>query len=324
MSTPKQLGIGDALYAMLAGPASSAGSFLSALGNVVNTGVIQPAANIARFGNPLPSAEAVSKFNAQSAASDAAEARNTGGQVWASGIGGLGAGIALTRLQQALSKANNPDIKYKKFVPGPKDVDEDEKLAADAPAAPNTGLLNAIVSAPGNVVQAIADEKNNRDAAKAVLMLGGSALGLYGGHKLVQHIGQKQHKEELQDTVEDAKKEYQRALLGKRASEDLAAAFDICEKTANGGSMLPAGIRQLVAMLDLTQAPLKATNLHTPYWVANAGLGALSTKMVYDWTRERGKDKALAEAQKARARLAGAPSIYVDPEQLAKIKAVAD
>lgn len=322
MSTPQQLGVGTALYSILSGSANSAGSFLSALGNAINSGVVRPAANIARYGALSPSPEAVNRFNAQHAAAEAADARDTGGLVWASGIGGLGAGIALTRLQQALSSANKPDIKYKKFVPGPKDVDEEEKLAgADNPAA---GIVNAIISAPGNIVHAIADEENNRNAAKAVLMLGGSALGLYGGNKLVQHIGQKQHKEELQDDVEAAKKEYQRALLGKRASEDLAAAFDICEKTANSGSVLPAGLRQLVAALDVSQAPLKLTGWHTPYWVANAGLGALSAKMVYDWTRERGKDKALEDAQKARARLAGAPSIYVDPEQLAKIKAVAD
>jgi hypothetical protein len=139
----------------------------------------------------------------------------------------------------------------------------------------------------------------------------------------MQSIAKKQRKEELQDTVEEAKKEYQRALLGKRAAADLDAAFNLLQKTADGESMLPAAVRPVVSLLDLAQAPLKGLGLHQAYWMANAGLGALSAKMVYDWTRERGKDKALEDAQKARARLAGAPSIYVDPEQLAKIKAVA-
>ena len=178
------------------------------------------------------------------------------------------AGIALTRLQQALASTNKPDIKYKKFVPGPKDVDEEEKLAADAPPAQNTGLINALISAPGNLTHAIADDATNRDTAKSVLMLGGAGLGLLGGHKLMQYIGQKQHKEDLQDTVEDAKKEYQRALLGKRAGDDLNTAFAVFEKAGE----LPAGIKHIISLLDVTQAPLKAFGLHKPYWMVSTGL----------------------------------------------------
>lgn len=323
MSTPKQLGVTDAISAVAGSTANQAGSFLSALGNVLNTYGVRPVSNAVQYGTPMPSGADVARLASQHAAAEATDARQTGGNVWAAGLGGLGAGVALTRLQQLLSSANKPDIKYKKFVPGTNVDDEEEKLAGSVTAAPTPGLINSVVSAPGNFVHAIADDQTNRDTLKAVLMLGGSTLGLYGGHRLMQQIAQKQHKEELQDTVEDAKKEYQRALLGKRASADLDAAFSVFEKTANNESALPAAVQPLVSILDGAQWPLKATGLHQAYWMANAGLGALSAKMVYDWTRERGKDKALAEAQKARARLAGSPAIYVDPEQLAKIKAVA-
>jgi hypothetical protein len=322
MSTPKQLGITDAISAVAGGTANQAGSFLSALGNVLNTYGVKPLSNAAQYGTFTPSSADVAGLAARHAASEATEARQSGGNIWAAGLGGLGAGVALTRLQQLLSSANKPDIKYKKFISGPQDVDETEKFSA-APAAPTPGILNSVVSAPGNFINAMADDPENRKSWLTALMLGGSGLGLYGGHKLMQQIAQKQHKEELQDTVEDAKKEYQRALIGKRASADLEAAFNLFEKAAAGESMLPAALQPVVSILDTAQWPLKRTGLHQAYWMANAGLGALSAKMVYDWTRERGKDKALAEAQKARARLAGAPSIYIDPEQLAKIKAVA-
>jgi hypothetical protein len=46
--------------------------------------------------------------------------------------------------------------------------------------------------------------------------------------------------------------------------------------------------------------------------------------MTYDWTRARSKDKALDSARKARARMSGVAPIYVDPEQLAAIKKIAD
>jgi hypothetical protein len=46
--------------------------------------------------------------------------------------------------------------------------------------------------------------------------------------------------------------------------------------------------------------------------------------MTYDWTRARSKDKAFENARKARARMTGAQPLYIDPEQLAAVKKLAD
>jgi hypothetical protein len=60
------------------------------------------------------------------------------------------------------------------------------------------------------------------------------------------------------------------------------------------------------------------------YATGTIGAGALAGKMTYDWTRARSKDKALEKARKSRARIEGAAPLYIDPEQLAAIKKLAD
>jgi hypothetical protein len=154
-------------------------------------------------------------------------------------------------------------------------------------------------------------------------MLGGTMGGLYSGYSIMSQLAEKKRKEELQARVEDAKKEYQRALTGRKVAEDLDTAFaHISKKAEDGKSEI---IRDTALRLaDVAFEPIRITGLMPAYALTTAGLGGLSGKMMYDWTRARSKDKALAEARKARARIGGAAPIYIDPEQLAAVKRVAD
>jgi hypothetical protein len=223
----------------------------------------------------------------------------------------LGTGLVLTRLHHLLSGANKQQPKYTKFGPGPKDLDEEEKLA-----------FTEIVSSPGQLIQNFTDPAN-REAAKAVLMLGGTMGGLYGGYSIMTQLAEKKRKEELQARVDNAKKEYQRALTGRKVASDLDEAFARISKQAEDSkSNLVRDTARSLA--DASFWPIRQLGLMPAYALTTAGLGGLSGKMMYDWTRARSKDKALAEARKARARIGGAPPIYIDPEQLAAVKRIAD
>lgn len=244
-----------------------------------------------------------------------AAAKQHGSDILTYGLGGLGAGIVLTRLHHLLSGANKQQPKYTKFGPGPQGVEDDEKIA-------NDDLYTKIVSAPGHLIQNFSDPAN-RDAAKAVLMLGGTMGGLYGGYSIMSQLAEKKRKEELQARVDDAKKEYQRALTGRKVAEDLDTAFARISKQAEDNKS--EIVRDTALWLaDKAFEPIRRTGLMPAYALTTAGLGGLSGKMMYDWTRARSKDKALAEARKARARIGGAAPIYIDPEQLAAVKRVAD
>jgi hypothetical protein len=242
---------------------------------------------------------------------DNAKALTDGSDVLKYSLGGLGTGIVLTRLHHLLSGANKQQPKYTKFGPGPKNIDDDEKIASE-------DLYTKIVSAPGHLI------KNFRDpgAAKAVLMLGGGMGGLYGGYSIMTQLAEKKRKEELQARVDEAKKEYQRALTGRKVAADLDAAFANISKQAEDNKSNLANTA--LWMIDKAFDPIRAAGLMEPYAVTTAALGGISGKMMYDWTRARSKDKALTDARKARARIGGAPPIYIDPEQLAAVKRIAD
>ena len=248
---------------------------------------------------------------ARAAAQSAAAAKADNSQLLTYGLGGLGTGLVLTRLHHLLSGANKQQPKYTKFGPGPKDLDEEEKLA-----------FTKIVSSPGHLIQNFKDPAN-REAAKAVLLLGGTMGGLYGGYSIMTQLAEKKRKEELQARVDDAKKEYQRALTGRKVASDLDEAFARISKQAEDGNSNLVRDTALWAA-DAAFEPIRQLGLMPAYALTTAGLGGLSGKMMYDWTRARSKDKALAEARKARARIGGAPPIYIDPEQLAAVKRIAD
>jgi hypothetical protein len=257
-----------------------------------------------------------SQINAQNKiTADNAAAKQHGSDILTYSLGGLGAGVVLTRLHHLLSGANKQQPKYTKFGPGPKGVEDDEKLAND--------LYTKIISAPGHIVQNFSDPRN-QETAKTLLMLGGSMGGLYGGYSIMSQIAEKKRKEDMQARVDEAKKEYQRALTGRKVAADLTAAFEVVGKLAEGEDKAPL-LNSAMWLFDKAFEPIRASGLMPLYAAgAVAAPGVLSGKMMYDWTRARSKDKALAEARKARARIGGAAPIYIDPEQLAAVKRIAD
>ena len=278
---------------------------------------------------------------AQQAAADNEAAKQMGAQILKFTLAGAGLGLGGSRLYHGISALNKPKQKYKKFGPGAKDVDDDEKIAES--------LADTLVSAPGKLINNVFKDKVNRDAAAFVSTLGGAGLGIYGGSQLMNALMARKKKEELEEQVEDAKKEYQKALMGKRAAS-LDEAFNKFAKVTkraenpvwsavqNGLTAPVALANRAVNALPLPSGadtagaamavPFKVMQQYPMLWNAyvatTLGLGALSGKMTYDWTRERSRDKAVERAQKARARMTGAPPIYVDPEQLAAIKKIAD
>lgn len=249
-------------------------------------------------------------------------------------LAGLGTGISGAKLYNLISSVNKAPAKYTKFGPGAKTVDEDEKLAS------LQGIYDAVISAPGKLLQALPVDNPTKDAVGVSALIGGTGLGLYGGVKLVNALAEKKRKEELQEQVEDAKAQYQKALTGKKHAAALDQAFDLYKAADGSGHGIWNALKALVGtggrLLSGDVAGVATDAMATPFkilqqspaaynaYVASVlGSGALAGKMTYDWTRARSKDKAIENAQKVRARLSGTAPIYVDPDQLAAIKSVA-
>lgn len=241
------------------------------------------------------------------------------------GVLGAGAGLTGTKLYNIISKLNAPKNKYTKFGPGPKRVDDEEKLAADTWTQ---AIIDAITAVPKrineNLQSGSAVFNSLTPNQQAILMPAGllsAGLGLYGGHSLAKAIEDKQKKEDSEYEVEQARKEYQRALTGKRA-EAIDAAFDTYKKTAGDMTKKADPVSGVVSVGDYLAEPMRQTGLWPYYVTAVLGSGLLSGKMTYDWTRERSKDKALERARRSRARMEDTAPLYIDPTQLEAIKAL--
>lgn len=247
--------------------------------------------------------------------------RQMGHNIFAAGAGGLGAGILATRLHQILSRLNKPDEKYTKFGPGAQTVDESEKIAGEQP-----GMIDQVAETVGRTVLSPLDPatvqpgatkaewSNQQQAFRTPIVLGTAAVGVTLGHQLMKRLYDKKKKEELNDTVQQAKKEYERALMGKRGAAELDRAF---EKAASGSWLTGAATWTARKPFDLLFA---TPMLREGYLTGLLGSTALAGKMTYDWTRERSRDKAIERARRARARMAGTAPVYVDPEQLVAVK----
>lgn len=262
----------------------------------------------------------------EAAATNAAQAemnKRLGEALLSIGFGGVGLGILGTRLRHTLGNVNKPEQKYTKFIPGAHPTDDDEKIA-EAPVNPNdtfAGRIGQFVLSGTKPTPLNPDNPqakftlNNSQLDRAIpLGLAVGLLGTYGGYKLMDSLYQKRRKEDLTNEIEEAKKDYERALIGKRA-EILDRAF---EKSA-------FSIKDL--FIGAAKSPFSLLSYlgAMPYYAAAVGgTGLASGKMMYDWTRERSRDKALERARKSRARLAGSVPLYVDPEQLAAVKKLAE
>jgi hypothetical protein len=125
----------------------------------------------------------------------------------------------------------------------------------------------------------------------------------------VNSIVKSKKKRDQSSALEAARQEYYNALRGKHASLD--AAFESV-KSAN---LLTSAIS------GAFQAPQA---LRTAYLLSMLGAGGLGAKYMYDKTKQTTEGENLAKAQASRARTRGLPPIYVDPEGLANVKAIAE
>lgn len=245
------------------------------------------------------------------------------------GIGGLGVGAGAAGLYHLLGAVNKAKPKYKKVGPGPQTVDEEEKLAAD-PTPASAYSLDSLLSEIGKRIPkgyfnmpnlggaGIKDYDPGRQGWTTAAILGTTGLGLYGGASLVNSLAEKKKQEDMKEDVADAKAQYQRALFGKSA-EALDAAFAKFQKVSEEQPGSSAG-----DLLNAPYAVMARAGMWGPYLTAVLGSGALAGKLTYDWTRTRGRDKALQAAQKSRARLNGVAPVYIDPEQMASLKSLAN
>lgn len=271
------------------------------------------------IGNLIAGVNPALEKSRELAATAAATAKNTetGDNVLRAALGGLGLGLSGTRLYRLLQSSNKAKDNHMKFGPGAKTLDEREKIALDLADTLRQFYANA-AQGVGQAVNAV------HPSAMPAAVLGASGLGLYGGAQIINAIEDKKQKEDQDDMVEEAKKEYQRALMGKKHAAAFEAAFNAfvekrSEWTAADIARAPldllSGVGHRIGIGDLAASA---------YATGTLGAGALAGKMTYDWTRARSKDKALEKARKSRARIEGAAPLYIDPEQLAAIKKLAD
>jgi hypothetical protein len=263
--------------------------------------------------NPMYHA-AYAPRDAARAVSDAARDKATGDAVVRAALGGLGLGVSGSRLYHLIQTMNKPKETHTKFGPGAKTVDDSEKIAES--------LVDTLRQLYASTTHGIGKAVSGVHPTLAVpATIGAAVTGLYGGSSLINSIEDKKRKEEQADMVEDAKKDYQRALMGKKHAAAFDEAFTACteKKALNLVDLL------VRAPLDgLSAIPWAGPTAASAYATGTLGAGALASKMTYDWTRARSKDKALEKARKSRARIEGAAPLYIDPEQLAAIKKLAD
>lgn len=253
--------------------------------------------------------------DAARAVSDMARDKETGDAVIRAALGGLGLGVSGSRLYHLIQSMNKPKDTHTKFGPGAKTIDDSEKIA--------TSLVDTLRQLYANTTHRVGRAVSDVHKDLAVpATIGAAITGLYGGSSLINSLEDKKRKEEQTDMVEDAKKDYQRALMGKKYAAAFDAAFTACtEKNARNTNLVDLLVRAPLDALSLLDG---GAVLAPMYATGTLGAGALAGKMTYDWTRARSKDKALEKARKSRARIEGAAPLYIDPEQLSAIKKLAD
>lgn len=162
------------------------------------------------------------------------------------------------------------------------------------------------------------DINTTRTAFGNTALVGGAGLGLLGGHYLMKNLYQKKKKQDLEEEIADAAKEYHSALMSKKIKKATTTEpgffRSALDTTWDAATQLP-GVGPMIEGMG--------HSISTPYVMTGAGLGALSMYLMYERARGLSRARAAEAAEKSKARLAGAASDYVDPEELAAIKRMA-
>lgn len=161
----------------------------------------------------------------------------------------------------------------------------------------------------------------------AIAALAAGGLGAYGGNRLVNYLVKNQHEKDNKDEIEEAQREYFEALRGdSKEAQALDATYArLLEKKANPTPDVP----QTSNVVQQALAGLGNAATSSLQHAHGIGLGALllsglyGGKLVYDWTRDRTAGDNLAKAQASRARMSGLPTVWIDPDELTRVKEIA-
>jgi hypothetical protein len=248
-----------------------------------------------------------------------------GDRIIRTGVGGLGLGAgaaSLYYLARGLSKAmkERPPVE-----------EEEEELVAPAKLA---GLYDDIATGAGKMLPdsmlsflrpftpAVTPKNQNsfdpnviRSSFGTGATVGAGALGTLGGYKLVQMLHNNKKKRDRQAEIDAAEQEYYSALAGDK-SKQLDDAYDTAsEKAAAEKVALTDWLNGIWDTAKRVPSAVGGT-----YVATGLGLGGLAAKLMYDRARERSKAKAVEEAAKSRARIAGILPTYVDPDEIVALK----
>lgn len=178
----------------------------------------------------------------------------------------------------------------------------------------------ATVENPGDIQSHDQVSGAARMAAKILAGGGGAALGLYGVKKLLDNSDAK--REDREDSVEKARKNYFKDLLSKE-SEDGKALTKIAQlvKTSADGYENPHGTSWLN---PATYADIITGAFTYPAALGALGAGGLASYYMYNKTRANSKEQQLAHARRHYNRMRPMRNVWVDPQELAAVKEIVE
>lgn len=237
---------------------------------------------------------------------------------------GLAAGAGATALYHALRALRKPkknETKYDEMNSGAPVLAKeafnlDEAMGGLVPTT-MTGLPggdNADAGAAPVAEGLPADPHKFRPAWAALAALGAGGLGLYGGSKAVNAVVKHKKKKDSQAEIDDARNAYYAALLGM--DKKSAALDDVYDSLQEKKAL---GVGDITNFFGTT-IPQSA---HALALIGALGGGLYGGKKMYDWTKARAEGENLRKAQASKARMKGLPTMWVDPDALARIKALA-
>ena len=244
-----------------------------------------------------------------------------GDRIVRTGVRGLGAGLgagALYYLARSLSdaarqRAQAAEEKEQAQLMGEEKLSSttyDQITEAIGKMLPNSpmSLLRPFTPDAGGGPNTF-DPSVTRSSFGIGATVGSGALGGLAGWKLIQALHSRKKKMDQQQEVDDAEQEYHNALVGKSAALDTVY-----------GSMgdKQAAFETITGLWDaLKRVPAAVGGAGV---LAGMGGGALAAKLMYDRAKERSRAKAVEEAAKSRARIAGILPTYVDPDEISALK----
>jgi len=182
----------------------------------------------------------------------------------------------------------------------------DSVLSFLKPFTPSTGPKNQNTYDP-NVI---------RSSFGTGATFGAGTLGLLGGYKLIEALHKRKKRRDQQDEIAAAEKSYYDALTGGDTGKQLDDVYDSANEKA--AAEKKALLDWLNGAYDVAKRVPAAVG--GAYVGAGLGLGGLAAKLMYDRARERSRAKAVEEAAKSKARIAGILPTYVDPDEILALK----